>query len=365
MLYGVHLSYRSRSPNTAREEMRNVAKLYAWAGKNGIDLDTALLRGRGLSARDIRAFVGDFMASRRAAGVLHPRESDCHVIWSCKALCCWFIGQFALSQAGERRAIEVELLVSAQKRDWDAHTPLFSPNTIAPDLTDAEIDTIENYLRPATCLSGTKAALSHRDYLMWRLVIEFGLRIGEVLALRLCDAPSKDRPYLSVVRVEEREGLEIDPRGAYAPRPKTLSRDLGQLVGNSVLPGALLDYVSCYRFRQERVHGRTRKKFSLGHTFLIVSKYGEPLSMRGAQDVAQRIQRDTGVNFHWHVGRHALFNRGYSVISNMEDGPVKQVRLEDLVYYGGWRSSRSLRIYTARTRRDNARGALRRWQRDQ
>lgn len=56
-------------------------------------------------------------------------------------------------------------------------------------------------------------------------MIELGLRIGEVLALRLEDCPARIRPTFKIIRIEEREGSR-DPRSKRPARPKTLGREL-------------------------------------------------------------------------------------------------------------------------------------------
>ena len=182
-----------------------------------------------------------------------------------------------------------------------------------------------------------------------------GLRISEILALRLQDCPQLNRNYVSIVRIEERGPDYKDPRGSYAPRPKTLSRDLGFVINKTSLPRIIQTYITKYRYLQLKSGS---KKFMLDHDFLIVAhKTGKPLAKVSANSIAQDIKKNTGVsNFHWHLCRHAFFNRAYAGVVDNES------HINDLVYYGGWSDASSLDIYIQRELRDRSISTLAVWQ---
>ncbi len=98
--------------------------------------------------------------------------------------------------------------------------------------------------------------------------------------------------------------------------------------------------------------------------FLILSHQhdkGVPLSIASLQGVAAAIRIGSGVEkFHWHLGRHAFFNRAYASIIDFKekDSELYNDRLRDLVYWGGWESEQSLQLYINRARRHRAQTAL-------
>ena len=97
------------------------------------------------------------------------------------------------------------------------------------------------------------------------------------------------------------------------------------------------------------------------HDFLFIShRDGSPLSYDSLEEISKRVKKESGVStFHWHLVRHAFFNRAYLAAANDEQSAT---RLKDLVQYGGWSDESSLDIYSRRARRDRARQALVFWQ---
>lgn len=364
-IYEIYLTNKSESHNTRYRELLFFSYLYDWAENNKVDLDRLLLSGVAFTPSQVRSFA----ASQKSAvtnenGVipLIKRQTINASLTTCSAICCWFIQQYASSfQNPSRRGIELELLLQAQKRAWSEALIKVRKNEEAPDLSEDEIKNIENFLKPESREKQVGKTRAIRDYLFWRLAIEFGMRRGEILALRTIDCPALKRPFFSIVRIEDRPEGYVDPR-LNPPRPKTLSRDLGITITNSVFPKLSSAYISEHRYRMATIKGRRIKQLMLPHNFLIVSKYGKPLSIRAADDIATEIQKQTGIEFNWHLARHAFFNRAYAAVANIENRDEQAIRLADLIYWGGWSNPKSLDIYTKRARADRARFALSVWQ---
>lgn len=356
-LYESYLSLKTDSHKGRSASLYALATLYSWAESVDIDVDGLLVGGHGLTASEVSAF-SIWLRSRLTGGgpeqlSAHDRHNHNQIVHFCRQACVYFISQYgAVNDRSAGRVREIELLVRAQERSWQKQRVKQRKQSVAPDLSDDELRCIEAFLLPKNRASSVSETVAHRDYLMWRLAIEFGLRIGEMLALRLQDCPGPGRDFLSVVRIEERVGDVVDPRGANAPRPKTLSRDLHPLWSGSNIFQLIGSYSS--RFRRSRIkeHGRHVFRWCLPHPFLVVATSGKPLSVSSAQDVARKVKAGTGIDFHWHLGRHAFFNRMYQLArSNQEQ--------QDLVYWGGWESEKSLLIYSRKARADRARGIMR------
>jgi len=281
----------------------------------------------------------------------------------CSVISCWFISQFASpkSKTQHERTIGIQILIDAQKRMWKDAKVRVRQDSVATDLTDEEISKIESYLRPENRSSAVSKAIANRDYLIWRMAIEFGMRLGEILAMRVEDCPTRNKPYFSIVRIEERGPDYFDPR-TDAPRPKTLSRDLGYQLSDTAFPKLVSNYISEHRYIRVEHKGRKINRFSLSHKFLIIARNGNPLSGKMADKIAQSIKKATGVDFHWHLARHAFFNRAYSAVVDVENPTVKDARVADLVVWGGWEDPESLGIYSRRARRERAKTPLHLWQ---
>jgi integrase len=360
-LYETHLHYHSRSYKTVRKKLTSLAFLYTWFKRVGENIDKVLLSGNGLKDTQVRAFVSwlkaqftdnDYKMSNATRGYING------IIYECSTAVCWFIEHcYDRTGAGSGRwALEFEALERHQRKIWARKRYKIKAVKEAPDLTDEEIAAVETFLKSSISTSKNKD-LAVRDYLIWRIVIEFGLRIGEVLALRLQDRPTRDYPYFSIVRIDERGADYHDPRPS-PPRPKTLSRELGFLFKNTVFPRLINDYVSDNRYVWAERNGKRFKKFALLHDFLIIANNGAPLSESSASDISRKISKELGIDFHWHLARHAFFNRAYYAATEATTDTSLEIKLDDLVWWGGWQDEKSLDHYSARVRADRARYAL-------
>ncbi len=273
----------------------------------------------------------------------------------------WFVDHYCridLPPIERNRLIEIQH--QASKRAWQTVSKRQPPIDVAPDLSDDDITEIETFLVGVASCSNPEPRWV-RAYLLWRLAIEFGFRIGEILALRLEDCPTRADPSFRIVRTDSRNGL-LDPRGIHAPRPKTLGRSLAPIISNTVFPKLYVDYQADHRLRRTRgASGRIIKGPIVSHSYLITNESGGPLSMFTARSYATTISKETGVAFTWHLARHAFFNRAYAAVARLEDPTARTTRMADLVYWGGWANPDSLGIYTRRELRERARTAISIW----
>jgi len=98
----------------------------------------------------------------------------------------------------------------------------------------------------------------NRNYLLWRLVKAFGLRIGEALSLRLEDLNlSGSDPYVEIVHLDRRNS-NLDSRVPYNPKVKTLGRYLYMQPEDDDLVGLLELYVKKYRVMKKFIRGKMR-----------------------------------------------------------------------------------------------------------
>lgn len=369
-IYEAYLSDKSYSHNSVYDAIQPLSYLVTWARLVGIDLDSILLSGEMLSPAQVNSFAAWVKQRKKWRGDcdLEPKTIN-RILNRTSMLFRWFAEQYATfdGRASERE-IKLKIYKQAIKDRFNDKHIRTRQKKVADDLSEEDISEIENFLRPELRMkqeSELSAAQAVRDYLIWRLIIEFGLREGEVLALRLEDCPHRGQNYIKVVRIEERGADYIDPRSIYAPRPKTLSRELGFILQNSPVPKLISDYTTKYRRRKVKKHGRSVFQPVLDNpAFLILSHKNDratPLAGSSIQDIAKKIREKTSVkHFHWHLGRHAFFNRSYASIVDFKDkdGETYKDRLKDLVYWGGWEDEKSLQLYVNRARRERAKTSL-------
>lgn len=353
-LYESHLHRSKNSPNTITYHLLGLARLLSWADENGIDIESRFLCGQPLTPMEIQS-ISYWLLEKNGSKkeTTSAKKSHNHKIAALRSIEQWFIEMHHQNPNPTKRALESARIKSNQADIWKRMNRKANHKPEASDLSDEDIRSIETYLRGVG--TGEAAdAIGARRYLMWRLALEFGLRIGEILALRNEDCPNRTSPTFKIVRIEDRGELE-DPRGSKAPRPKTLGRELGIMFSNSAFPHLVSTFQSEHRHGWKISRkGKRIKDWALPHPYLITDARGQPLTQRLASKDASVIAEETGVEFTWHKARHAFFNRAYASIADIEDVNTHNARLMDLVYWGGWSDPGSLSIYSRKARKDRA-----------
>ncbi|WP_447649141.1 tyrosine-type recombinase/integrase [Pseudomonas abietaniphila] len=340
--------YRTRV-GTFGVKARHLTFIYSWAYEYGYDLEQALFSANGMDDFYVQHFC-QWLDERRHKGRHLDSEYINQVIDNCRDLVIYFVRR--CSTAG---VLDKGIEIIAHLDVWRDHRLYEEGDRDFDDLTDEEYEKVE------CALLGGKdyahmTAVELRNYILWRLTWEFGLRIGEVLALRLedirCDSGYK---YLAIVRINHRQ--EFDPRAPNQPRVKTRSRELGYLNSNSELPKIIDLYLERDRRVSRSVDGKVVMTQFLFHNYVFIAhdSTANPLSLSGIQKVAQYISRKSGVQLRWHRIRHSFFNRAYE---EALAGQHQKENIRDLIYFGGWASEKSLELYTKRVTRERAKQGL-------
>ncbi len=363
-VYEASLSRRCRSPNTLYHALSSAQLLLSWACEAGFDIERRILNGLSLELQEIEAFAHWLDGYCRGSAAALTRSGintyNAHLAGA-QRMVAWFVDRYCdSSQTTLPRGVFLDALQESSKRAWKSQRIKGSFDPIAPDLSDDDISAIETFLHnAATCERPERRWV--RAYLIWRLAIEFGLRIGEILALRVEDCPSRTDPAFRIVRIDGRDG-EQDPRGVYAPRPKSLGRELAPILSNSVFPRLVIDYMADHRVKKmRRAGGHVIWRPVMSHPYLLVDDGGDPLSVFTTRNLAKSIEENTGVRFTWHLARHAFFNRAYAAAASVQDPTQRSIRLNDLIYWGGWCNPSSLDCYVRRARMKRARTGLAIW----
>lgn len=345
----------SRYKGTIQTVLHHVAYLFTWAEQNFHSLEFNLLSGLGLGFRNIKRFSAwlDDVVKPNVEGEQLNRYPT-KILQSCKMFVIWFVENYTPIAASELELnFRYEDLIRSHKKCWERVMAGARPDPVAPDISDELMQAIETNL---VSMKEANTSVGARNYLMYRLVKSFGLRIGEALALRLCDINLNcENPYIEIVRIDERGRDYTDPRSPYQPKVKTLSRILYFDKSDPGLSALIDEYITLFRVRLVEVKGRTIYTNFVGHDFLFVEHgretMAQPLSCSSATKIALSISRVVASPFHWHVLRHSTFNRLYEAAFQL---PSNSTEIDHIVYIGGWSSPRSLRIYARKAIRDSA-----------
>ncbi len=167
-----------------------------------------------------------------------------------------------------------------------------------------------------------------RNWLMFEMALELGVRRGELLKLRLDSLPRGSDDGIRILRHPD------DPADSRTNEPavKTAER---------VIPAsrALLSALRAYMTLPPPL-GRVRGK----SLYLFVTEKGSPLSLDRADDVIQDISRHSGITpLSWHRLRHTWSERWAERLLSLPNG--KDV----LQYLGGWANPHSPDRYIQHT----------------
>lgn len=229
-----------------------------------------------------------------------------------------------------------------QRETWSELHETETKRSTVSSLSLDEAAKIERYLYKKA-FSRKSRSSDFRNYLMWRLAYDYGIRIGEMLAIQMEDTPKLNDAALYITARSAFERAE-DPRIFRRPQVKTLSRELDQYFSDNQCASVIAKYKAEFRYVESKYLGKTRRHQNFLHSYLLVTGKGAPLSMSAATDIARKISRETGVHFHWHRVRHTFFTAAYSAIAEMPTRERSKAR-SDLQVFGGWARSESLDVY--------------------
>lgn len=216
------------------------------------------------------------------------------------------------------------------------------------------LDQIEALLRPEMDDTGRfhqplrwhadnpfRPALRVRNWLMWCIARDSGLRIGEILTLSATATHAVAGHLHIVVRRAAHRG--DDPR-ARAPNSKTKAR--------TVPMSAHAQFALQAYSRGTGPAARRR-----GSAYLITSLRGTPLTHNPADRIMRHLGRITGVPISWHALRHAwATDFARAVLLGVHDGThdadrnpeaMKALLIEQLRELGGWSLQSTMPMYYA------------------
>ncbi len=335
--------YRVQS-STLANNLRVLARLYLWARESAkYDLDSHLTQGQALRNREIESLV----SSLRVAGEGHSLDTgafDQHLA-VIEDFLKWSLDS---ENRGGRSALSLEQLTAERGRLEQLFRSLrvgARPSTRIEPLEDAEIEAIRRAVGPRSDpdghLSFPAAFSSHarlRNWLMFEVALELGIRRGELLKLRLDSLPRAADDGIRILRRPDdpHDSRAKEPAVKTAERVIPASRELRRAVQVYLVSSPPLG----------RVSGKS--------PYLFVTRSGSPVSIDTADDIIVSIGRISGVvPLSWHRLRHTWAERMAELFAEQPNG------MDRLVYLGGWTNPLSARRYLQRSLANQAKEALR------
>ena len=344
-----------RAVNSISAELASIKRLYTWANHRKIDLETRLASGeylRDSELEDLSRFVCEkpFTASRCRSGArLKFREAKLreariqaqsryrHLMFLTRYL------QWLSERLVEARTGFLDQGARAEICAMVANLGTRKPRKATSSRLNARmgliVDDQEKLIRVCGMRSIENAqylGVEQRNELIVRLLVDLGIRAGELLALKTDDFDFQKNEVV----IQRRPDDPADPR-AQQPLVKTCDRRLPVADG-------LMKLVYAYIMGPRRSFQRARR-----HKFLLVvhrngPHTGKPLSAKGLAKVFQGLRRLADLpSLTPHVLRHTA-NERFSELMD-EDG-VSEAREEQLRSYAmGWRDgSGTAAAYTRR-----------------
>lgn len=338
--------YRVQS-STLAANLRVLGKVYRWTQQTGFDLDDRLTQGRTLQNREIeslaRSFRGNTSAQELDTGAFdqHLAIVEDFLKWSLDS-----------ENRGGRRSLDLAQLAQERNRIGlilrSLRSGAHASDRIEP-LEDVEIRAIRNSIGPRRDAQGVlgfpEVFSPHtrlRNWLMFEVALELGIRRGELLKLRLDSLPRGGDDGIRILRRPD------DPHDSRSKEPavKTAER---VIPASRNLLAAIRAYLT-YPRPLGRISGRS--------PYLFVARSGSPVSMDTADDVIASIGEHSGVSpLSWHRLRHTWAERMAGAFADQPNG------MDRLVYLGGWTNPQSAARYIQRALASQAKAAVRNYHR--
>ncbi|NMZ53186.1 recombinase [Pseudomonas lundensis] len=294
----VQLKLRHRAYNTAAAHLRAIQAFYTYAKSRDINIDDAILACHFESILALLDGYAIWLQSGRQADNLvarigkvetvpflqiDPRTRD-QYLRLLKQYLSWCVTRYiprARQNSTTQANIEVVFADVADviERRFESHIINVRPDHARyRSLTDAQLQIIRTLIRPGAAENPFPERLQLRNWLMIELLLETGIRRGELLKLYTTDInQGSQHAYVSI---NDREHDPGDPR-TEEPALKTHGRTVG-------ISAQLYEVYERY-IQGERRPLRNGKPMKLLYRYLFISDRGRPLSIRALSNVLDRL----------------------------------------------------------------------------
>jgi len=342
--------YRLQS-STLAGNLRVLAKIYTWAWQvANIDLDDYLTSDHRLNARQIESLAA-YLRERGGTdntAVITPNTynqqlsvAENFLTWALYPANRGGASTLTFEQLSAERDRLKFLFQSLHMRTGQSrrHEPLTADEIAKIRATIEPHEEINGAWRFAA--DGFSPVTALRNWLMFEMALELGLRRGELLKLRLDSLPRGSEAGIKILRYPDDpyDSRQVEPAVKTAERILPASHRLLQAIrAYMTLPPPL-----------GRVKGKS--------PYLFVTRTGSPLAIDAARDLIQVIGQRSGVSpLSWHRLRHTWAERLAPVLLQQPNG------LDRLMYLGGWTHPGSPKRYIQHAMAQQAGQTLRDYQ---
>lgn len=294
----VQLKLRHRAYNTAAAHLRAIQAFYAYAKSRDLDIEEtilacdfeailALLDGyaiwlqSGRHADNLIARIGK--AGTVLCQQISSRTRDQYLRLLKKYL-SWCVTRY-IPRVRQNSATQADINVvfadvaDVIERRFESHIINARPDrTRYRSLTDTQLQIVRTLIRPGAAANPFPERLQLRNWLMIELLLETGIRRGELLKLYTTDInKGSQHAYVSI---NDRENDPRDPR-VEEPALKTHGRTVG-------ISAQLYEVYERY-IQRDRRPLRDGKPMKLLYHYLFISDRGRPLSIHALSNVLDRL----------------------------------------------------------------------------
>lgn len=294
----VQLKLRHRAYNTAAAHLRAIQAFYAYAKSRDIDIDEtilacdfeailALLDGYAIWLQSGRHADNLIARIGKAGTVLFQQVSSRtrdQYLRLLKKYLSWCVTRY-IPRVRQNSATQADINVvftdvaDVIERRFESHIINARPDrTRYRSLTDTQLQIVRTLIRPGAAANPYPERLQLRNWLMIELLLETGIRRGELLKLYTTDInKGSQHAYVSI---NDREHDPRDPR-VEEPALKTHGRTVG-------VSAQLYEVYERY-IQRDRRPLRDGKPMKLLYRYLFISDRGRPLSIRALSNVLDRL----------------------------------------------------------------------------
>ena len=294
----VQLKLRYRAYNTAAAHLRAIQAFYAYAKSRDLDIDEAILACHFEAILALLDGYAIWLQSGRHADNLIARIGKAGTVLFqqissrtrdqylrlLKKYLSWCVTRY-IPRARQNSATQADINVvfadvaDVIERRFESHIINARPDrTRYRSLTDTQLQIVRRLIRPGAAENPFPERLQLRNWLMIELLLETGIRRGELLKLYTTDInKGSQHAYVSI---NDREHDPRDPR-VEEPALKTHGRTVG-------ISAQLYEVYERY-IQHERRPLRDGKPMKLLYRYLFISDRGRPLSIRALSNVLDRL----------------------------------------------------------------------------
>lgn len=220
---------------------------------------------------------------------------------------------------------EIQIFIKNIKRKQPRNNSKYNMN-IEKSLDENQLDSLFNMLAPGSNSNPFSINVQKRNNLIFLLLHSFGIRVGELLNLRISDINFSE----STISIRRRPNDRSDPR-VYQPLVKTCERKLSV---DTTLMLEISDYI---------LNDRRKIKNAKNNDFLFVTykegrTQGQPLSFSSYHKIVSVVRQSSSLldGLTGHKLRHTWnyeFSKAIDEIGGISDEKEQQIRS----YLMGWR----------------------------